>query len=235
MPITLHIARRFCGPPHSGNGGYVAGLIARHTGYAVTEVTLRRPPPLATDLRLEPDDGAFALRDGDTLIATARPGAVEFSAPPPPAFAEAEQAATRYLGLHAELPFHTCFVCGTERAPGDGLRIFAGPVDEQPLYAAPWIPDATLADSEGTVAPEFVWAALDCPGAFALMGDASLTLLLGRMTVGFRRPIRPGERCIVVAWKKGQERRKYFSGTAIYDQQGELCAVGDAVWIRVNG
>ena len=233
MPTTLRIARRFCGPPDSGNGGYVSGLIARHTGYPVTEVTLRRPPPLATDLRLESGDDAFVLRDGDTLIATARPGAVEFSAPPPPAFTEAEKASTRYLGLHAKLPFPTCFVCGTERAPGDGLRVFAGPVDEHPLYAAPWIPDASLADSEGAVAPEFIWAALDCPGAFALMVDTSLTLLLGRMTADIRRPIRAGEPCIVIAWTKGQERRKYFSGTALYNQHRTLCAVGDAVWIRV--
>jgi len=231
MPTTLRIARRFCGPPNSGNGGYVSGLIARHTGCAVTEVTLRRPPPLATDLLFESGDSAFVLRDGDTLIATARPGKVEFSAPPPPPFAEAEQAATRYLGLRAELPFPTCFVCGAGRAPGDGLRIFAGPVDEQPVYAAPWVPDTSLAEAGDIVAPEFVWAALDCPGAFVLMGDSSLPLLLGRMTVGIRRPIRPGERCIVVAWKKGQEGRKYFSGTAIYNQEQELCAVGDAVWI----
>jgi hypothetical protein len=44
---TITIARRFRGPPNSGNGGYVCGMLARYiTGAA--EVTLRAPPPLET-------------------------------------------------------------------------------------------------------------------------------------------------------------------------------------------
>ena len=46
---TTTIQRRFCGPPNSGNAGYVCGMLARHiTGAA--EVTLRAPPPLETEL-----------------------------------------------------------------------------------------------------------------------------------------------------------------------------------------
>ena len=46
------IAPRFCGPPGSGNGGYVCGLIAdRPSGQA--EITLRAPPPLATPITVE--------------------------------------------------------------------------------------------------------------------------------------------------------------------------------------
>jgi hypothetical protein len=37
---TMTIARRFRGPPNSGNGGYVCGMLARHIAGAA-EVTLR--------------------------------------------------------------------------------------------------------------------------------------------------------------------------------------------------
>ena len=40
---TIRIDRRFCGPPDSGNGGYVAGLLARELGGSDVPVTLRLP------------------------------------------------------------------------------------------------------------------------------------------------------------------------------------------------
>ena len=46
----LEIAERFCGPPNSGNGGYVCGLLAKHLTGTVT-VRLKAPPPLKTKLR----------------------------------------------------------------------------------------------------------------------------------------------------------------------------------------
>ena len=42
MTGTLVIGSRFCGPPDSGNGGYVCGLIADYLG-GPAEVTLRKP------------------------------------------------------------------------------------------------------------------------------------------------------------------------------------------------
>ena len=39
---TITIARRFRGPPNSGNGGYVCGMLARHIAGAA-EVMLRAP------------------------------------------------------------------------------------------------------------------------------------------------------------------------------------------------
>ena len=48
--ITIH--RRFNGPPDSGHGGYVCGVIADLIG-PCAEVTLRSPPPLDLPLRVE--------------------------------------------------------------------------------------------------------------------------------------------------------------------------------------
>ncbi len=49
MTATLTIAKRFHGPPASGNGGYVCGRLARFIpGPAV--VRLKAPPPLERPL-----------------------------------------------------------------------------------------------------------------------------------------------------------------------------------------
>ena len=62
------IKSRFNGPPDSGNGGYVCGIV----GSAIegpSIVTLRKPPPLERELILETLDERHAvLRDGETLI-----------------------------------------------------------------------------------------------------------------------------------------------------------------------
>jgi hypothetical protein len=46
---TVIVARRFCGPSASSNGGYFAGLVAAHASHTLA-VRLLRPPPLETEL-----------------------------------------------------------------------------------------------------------------------------------------------------------------------------------------
>ena len=59
----LEISERFCGPPNSGNGGYVCGLLAKHLTGTVT-VRLKAPPPLTTKLRRDwTNDSARLLHD----------------------------------------------------------------------------------------------------------------------------------------------------------------------------
>src|SRR5271163_2017921 len=121
MP-ALTIPSRFCGPPGSGNGGYVCGRIAAYLDGQVT-VTLRRPPPLATPLAVERGGESSArIHHGSTLIdeAASSPGspAPEISALV--SMAEARMAAGR--ARYYSYPFFpACFVCGTERQIGDGL------------------------------------------------------------------------------------------------------------------
>ena len=70
---SVAIDRRFCGPPSSGNGGYVCGLFATHIDGGA-EITLRVPPPLEQRLDITAGtDGAVELRAADIVIATARP------------------------------------------------------------------------------------------------------------------------------------------------------------------
>lgn len=228
---SIRIASQYCGPPGTANGGYACGRLDNLTDY-VSEVTLRRPPPLDKELEVQREGDELRLMDGGQLVASARPGDLEFAAPDPPEWEQAVEASRRFIGFRSH-PFPGCFVCGPERAAHDGLRIFAGRVGEEALFASPWIPDAELADAAGRVRNEFLWAALDCPGAFAVCGEAMRKVVLGRMTARIERDIRAGERCTVLAWPKGQDGRKSFSGTAIYNAGQELCAVADAVWIEI--
>jgi hypothetical protein len=165
MTESTVIAPRFCGPPGSGNGGYVCGRLAAYLDGPVT-VTLRRPPPLGTPLAVERDGQASVrIHHGHKLIAEAisAPDSPAPEIPGPVSMAEAQAAAggARY---YTDPVFPDCFVCGMGRRPGDGLRIFPGPLAGRPLWAAPWTPDPWVTDADGRARTEVVWAALDCPG-----------------------------------------------------------------------
>lgn len=221
------IARRFCGPPDSANGGYTAGLLAAGAPGPL-QVTLRAPPPLERPLLLEP--GVRLVAD-EQLIAEARAAPLELALPPAPSFAEAEAAAAGYAGHHSHA-FPTCFVCGPARAEGDGLRLFAGPRAGRPgQVAAPFCPHPQLAGPEGTLPPELLWAALDCPGYFAL--EDVKKALLGRITAEVRGEVRAGERCVVLGWRLGREGRKHFAATALWDAAGRLLGRSHQVWIEI--
>jgi hypothetical protein len=227
---TLTVARRFCGPPASANGGYFAGLVAGLTTHTLS-VRLLRPPPLDTALSVAEDaDGGLSVRQAEMLIAEATPTALELAVPPPPSYVDAVEASRRYAGFVGHR-FPTCFVCGPQRSRGDGLRIFAGPVSSAELVAAPWVADASLDRGDGKVRPEFMSAALDCPGYFAACcGDR--ILLLGQFTAHIDRLVKVGEPCTVVGWKLGGSGRKLEAGTALFDGDGELCGRARAVWIE---
>jgi hypothetical protein len=213
--VDLVIARRFRGPTDSGNGGYSCGLVAAKVGNPA-EVTLRLPPPLERPLRF---DGR-RLWDGDALVAEAVPKELDLDPPAPVSFAEATEAAEADL----DSPFPECFVCGHER--GDGLHIFAAPVPGRDVVAASWVPTAEL------TRPEFVWAALDCPGAYATGVLGRGTVVLGRLAAEVRRVPEPDERCVVVGWSLGADGRKYFAGTALYGEDGDVLGLARATWIE---
>src|SRR5580698_9059474 len=237
MP-TLTIPPRFCGPPGSGNGGYVCGRIAAYLDGQVT-VTLRRPPPLATPLAVERGgDSSVRLHHGRTLIAEAAssPGRPALEIPGPVSLAEARAAAGR-ARYYSDPVFPACFVCGTDRQPGDGLRIFPGPVAGRPLWAAPWTPDASVTDASGRVRPEVVWAALDCPSGIAAAEAADLAqdtaILLGRMTVSLALLPAAGDQCRVIAWPGERDGRKLTAGSALLGPGGQVLAAARTVWLTV--
>lgn len=232
MQDDLEIAPRFCGPPGSGNGGYVAGLLAAHLAHLDRPLTVRllQPPPVGVRLTVRATGGeSRELVDGDTALAAAGPGALAVAAPDAPGFVDASEVARAFAGF-ASHPFPGCFVCGPARASGDGLRIFPGAWRDG-LVAAPWLPDRSLARSDGRVFPEHVWAALDCPGYFATAANGR-PMLLGQMTGRLERAPQVGERCVVVAWQIASEGRKHRVGTAVFGDDGTPCGLAEALWIE---
>lgn len=231
---TVVIDRRFCGPKTSGNGGYAAGVFAQGIDGPAT-VTLKAPPPLDAPIELRMGEGGdVEAFSGGTLIAVATPGSVKVDPPPIPDDAGIAQAHDDFLksedGFQI-IPY--CFVCGKMRAPGDGLRIFSGPAPDSPVNADFWTPAEDLAGDDGLVAPEYLWAALDCPGAYALRAGRRMTLL-GRFSVDLRRRPKPGERLIAAAWRAGEEGRKHYSDSVLLDENREIVAAANAVWIELN-
>ncbi len=233
---VLRIPSRFRGPSGSGNGGYVCGRTAAYIDAPAT-VTLRRPPPLDTDLAVEQDgDDSVRVRDSATLIAEAQPApdAPELEIPDSVSPAQARAAAGR-ARYFLDPVFPGCFVCGPAREPGDGLRIFPGPVGDPPLWAAPWTPDPSVAGPDGLARAEIVWAALDCPSGIAAAEAAGLdtAILLGRMTARLGARPEIGQQCRVIAWPAGRDGRKLIARSALLGPGGEVLAAARAVWLTV--
>jgi hypothetical protein len=233
---SVVIERRFRGPPESANGGYACGVLAaRLERGEAAEVTLRAPPPLDRPLAAEREGDGARLRDGERLLAEAVPTeqpALEL--PEPVALDEARNARER-SPMWREHPYPGCFVCGSERARGDGLCVTCGPVADRELVAAPFEADESVADADGRVRDEFVWAVLDCPGGIAamLLPDFGVSVL-GRLTTAIRSPLEAGRDYVAVGWPISRDGRKLRSGTAIFDLDGEPLAVSEAVWIELR-
>jgi hypothetical protein len=233
MADRVSIPARFKGPPASGHGGYSAALAAQFVD-GQAEVVLRAPPPLETPLTVERgSDGAVRLLDGETVVAEARTAALDLELPAPVSVDEAAEAASRSPLLQYH-PFGTCFVCGTEREEGDGLRLFAGPVEGRQVVAVPWTPHSSLAD-DGAVRFEFVWSVLDCPSGNAIMLiETSRPSVLARLAVDIVAPVKAGEPHVAIGWPIGRERRKLHTGSAIHTADGELCAYARALWVELR-
>jgi hypothetical protein len=232
MRDSVEIAQRFRGPPGSGNGGYVAGVLAERLARVDEPITVRllRPPPLDVRLEVRPTaDGGVNLVHGEDVLVCAAPGTLDLEAPEPPAFVTAVEISRSFPGLERH-PFPGCFVCGPAREHGDGLRILPGAWCDD-VVAAPWVPDATLDRGDGRVRREHVWAALDCPGYFAVAPHGR-PMLLGQITAQLGRALRIGEPSVVVGWSVATQRRKHRAGTAVFGADGEPCGLAEAVWIE---
>ena len=228
-PDGFVIARRYRGPEDSGNGGYTCGMVARFVS-GDAEVTLRKPPPLDVPLRVAPVADGVEVYDGGTLIAEGRPASPDVRVPAPVTLAEAEAARPGYTGYERHA-FPTCFVCGTDRA-GDGLMIHAGKVEGREVWAAPFRPDPSLPSAGGMLAPEIVWSALDCPGAWAVERAArDRPVVLGRMAAHLERPAPADAAYTAVGWPIGSEGRKLYSGTAVFDAAGEAIGWSRQTWV----
>lgn len=227
------ISTQFNGPDRTGNGGYVAGLIAAELGVdcPITSM-LRIPPPLGVPLTWEKQDGENRLLTaGGAVVGGAKVGEFLRDPPPCPTPEQAAAGLAAYPGFHHH-PFERCFTCGTMRDVGDGLRLFAGPYGDG-VTAAPWTPHEAFAGEDDTIATPVMWAAMDCPGAWAA-DCATNTMVLGMMTAEVSRRPTAGEACIAVGRLDQRVGRKFLTDTALYTDQGELLGHAEQVWVGIN-
>lgn len=230
---------------HAGEGCDERCPPGRGEAWPAIEVSLRQPPPLDTPMHVGctgTEGGGITASFGGAVIATARrvagrPAVVE---PVPAEEARAAEATSPVLVSH---PFPTCYVCGPARPGHDGLRIFGGrvaDVDGRVRLAATWTPDPSTsqdhpADVDGTRRASLAstWAALDCIGGWA--GDMSERLMvLGRITARIDALPVIGEEHVVVGAARGQEGRKTFTASTVYDADGRVVGSAEHVWVSVD-
>ena len=213
------IPARFNGPPGSGNGGYSAGVFASQVGVdGISEVTLRRPPPL--DVELSIVDRRVVGPDGD-VVAEVGPAEKVDAAVPPVGHAEAVEASRGYDGF-VDHPFSTCYGCGPAR--DDGLRIFPGRLADG-TTAAPWTvpPDVSI---------PVIWTSLDCTGGWTVVG-AGRPYVLGRIAVEVDRMPSPGDECVVRGALASTEGRRALVHTTLYGPDGAELARARATWVAI--
>jgi hypothetical protein len=250
MPETdspLLVPARYCGPTSSGNGGYTAGLVAERFANhpdllpecPVVEVTLRRPPPLDTDMRVEHVDGPVTrLSVGDAVVAEARCTDEELRPVDEVPVDRASEVMPAFAGFRSH-PFPRCFACGPARDEGDGLRIFPGMVGPGRV-ASTWVPHESLAEASDLLDPGVqrvgvgtAWAALDCVGGWStdLEGRPAV---LGQIAARVDALPVVGEPHVVVGAELGREGRKTRTASTIYDSDGRIVARARHVWIEID-
>jgi hypothetical protein len=240
VDTELVVAARFRGPARSGNGGYSAGALAALAppGWTATTVRLSQPPPLDVAMTVTRSEDLLVASYADREVARATRADHEPEPVPPVDVETARGAEAAYPGLAAH-PFPTCFACGTGREPGDGLRIFPGPVAAGGV-AATWTPAPSVAgdwheyrDATREAGHAVAWAALDCAGGWAADIGARL-MVLGTMTARLHSLPKVGEEHVVVGAARGESGRKRMSAASLYDADGRLVGAAEHVWIAVD-
>lgn len=229
MTETVRIADRYQGFPGLAIGGYTGGLLARHLG-TEAEVGFRRPIPTDTPLDLVKTDDAIELRLAGDVAAEATTTTVDTELPDPVPMEDATAASRDYPG-HRHHPYPSCFTCGPERAAGDGLRVFPGPVSNGSMVAAAWTPHPDLAEGDGVLPREFVWSAVDCSTIWPLIEaappDSQDHVVSGRLAVRLDGQIRAGEPYVVSAWPLPPRGNKRPAAAVITDAAGRVQAVAE--------
>ncbi len=253
MTTDLLLPARFNGPPGSGNGGFAAGTLAEHLSThsadahghphaplgVTVEVTLRRPPPLDTPLAASVAGERAVLGPAAEPVAEARLVELDL-APVPEVPPEAAARAMQGYPSRSRHPFPTCFGCGPDRAEGDGLRIFPGPVGaDRGLVASVWLPQpghaetSDLVDAVQRCGVATTWTALDCVGGWSEDLEAR-PCVLGRMTARVDALPVVGEAHVVVGRLLGREGRKSFTASTLYDADDRVVATARHTWLQVD-
>ena len=227
------IDKSLYGLPGIAFGGYVGGLLAAELD-GDTKVDFHAPTPLKTQLEIRRGHGRVDVFAADVLVATARPHRLDLEPPRLPDWDEACRAVDEYL-QKAPITHPDCFGCGPDRRSDSGLRIFTGLTEPGDLVAAAWQPPADFGGRRGEHLPlEFVWSALDCPGAWARrrIVQSDRRALTAYLAAAITRPVRVDEPHVVIGWLQSASGRKSLVGSAIVNKHQEVCAIAEALWVE---
>lgn len=229
---TITVAQAYQGIPGIAHGGYTAGLLAQRYTEPV-RVTLRRSPPLDTRLMVDEGAGATTLRDPEgRLVMEAQPTVSLKTGLP----SLTVQQVTGYAP-HPDFdrhPYPVCFVCGTDRADGFGLRV--SPVTDG-LTVGVWKPASPLLPDREVVPTAFVWAVVDCLTAWTFADHWSdpgwWPALTGQLAVTLTGEVRRGQDHVVVGRVVRKDGRRIVVEAVVGDGNGASCAHAEAIWVVV--
>ncbi|MDP2014791.1 MAG: hypothetical protein Q8L05_11255 [Actinomycetota bacterium] len=229
------IPERFRGPRDAAHGGYACGVYSSLLD-GPAEVTLRNRTPLNTALEVQEFEDGVRVMQGEDVLAVVAPATLELDVLAPVSVDAASAAMAGFPWYEKHPSDGECFACGPGRAIGDGLRIFPGPVAGREVVAAPWTPTASDADADGTVLSEMLIATLDCT---AFLGGVCFDpgggpSLLGRLRSEVFHQPQLGQTCVSVGWFLGRDGRKLDVGSALFNEKGDLLALGRATWIELR-
>ena len=233
--VTMTVDPSIFGLPGIAFGGYLAGVLAvAARSQRSTKVTFLAPAPLGRALAVQPAGEQTMLREGDTLLARLEPGTAPDGPPRLPEWAEAQACTAEFLD-GAEITHPDCFGCGPARPPGTGLRVFTGLSARNDLVIAAWTPPEEMC-RRGQLPTELVWAALDCPGAWARrrLGARDHPAVTASLTVDLRRPVRHHDQIVVVGWLIHSDHRKTWVGSSLISIDGRVQATAEALWIDIQ-
>jgi hypothetical protein len=230
----LIVPARFNGPPRSAHGGYICGVLARLASDVLggpVAVTLHEPPPLDTELRVEPGRRRLHLWHGDRLLASAAPTGHRPTDVDPVEPELAKEAAQGYPGYTSH-PFPTCFVCGVQRP--DGLGLAPGPVPGRAgTVADRWTPDDSMTGPDGLVRPEILWSVLDCPSGWTT-GPLTTPRVLSWMTAEVCHRPTAGTLSVVTAHLVGDDGHVTTNTSTLRDELGTVLARATTRWIMLG-
>ena len=223
------------GPPGSGHGGVAAGRFAELVDPHRARVRFHAFIPLGVPLTGQrAADGAVAVSDGDTLIATVAPtDPIEpFVDLPVPELDDVAAAEARwYAACRDRHPFPTCFGCGPARPERDGLHLRPGALAGLDVHATTWRPSL-----DGATPAWLVWAALDCGSAGpALVGmPDGASVVTGELAVDIRKTV-PGDATVVIVSRAtSRNARKTKVAAALIDPRtGQHYAAATSTWFTI--
>lgn len=116
------------------------------------------------------------------------------------------------------------------------MRIFPGRLDDTDLFGAAWVPDQGLTADGTTVRNEFIWAALDCTTGvpFLILDPDGPPCVLGTLVVRIHGSVTAGQPHVLTSRVTEVEGRKRFAEVVLSRQDGDVLAVGSAIWIALR-